>query len=62
VSDLEARIKKLEGGDGCSLLVGLFSIWLTLFAWWAGWRNGWTDKKPPFVVERISYEEWKARP
>ena len=63
MSDLEARVKKLEaqGGGGCSLLVMLALIWFLLLGWWAGWQEGKTDWKPPFVMEQVGYEEWQSR-
>ncbi len=64
MSDLESRVAKLEkqNGGGCSLLVMIAMI-VCLLGWWAArWERGETDMKPPFYVERVSYEEWKARP
>ena len=62
--DLEVRVAKLEkqNGGGCSLLAMIAFIVFVL-GWWASrWELGKTDMKPPFYVERVSYEEWKARP
>jgi hypothetical protein len=64
MSDHEKRIEVLEDAVASvyrGILAFLFGLFLVFSVWDCRWQNGMTDRKPPLYVDRISYEDWKAK-